>query len=59
MTVVAGDVRTDTVLVGFTVRGTGPDAHHGPTLETVEEGLPALGTVVLFLDRYRHGRLAA
>ena len=54
--VVAGDVRTDTVLVGFTVRGaeSDSDSEHWPTLETVEEGLPALGRVILFLDDYFH-----
>jgi hypothetical protein len=48
--VVAGEVGADTVPVGFRVDGAVPDGS-GPTLDEVEQGLPALGRVIVFLDR--------
>jgi hypothetical protein len=49
--VLSGEIDGAAVLVGFHVRGARSDWEHLPTLETAEEGLPALGRVVLFSDR--------
>ncbi len=49
--VVSGEVGRDAVPVLFHVRGAASDWDFLPTVETAAEGLPALGRVVVFLDR--------